>query len=69
MPAEKLVLGDVVRVRLGDIIPADVKLIEGDYLLTDEPALTGESLPVEKHLSDIGYAIYCKTGRNERARC
>ena len=55
-PAEKLVPGDVVRVRLGDIIPADVKLIEGDYLLTDESALTGESLPVEKHLSDIGYA-------------
>ena len=56
MPAEKLVPGDIVRLRLGDIIPADVKLIEGDYLLTDESALTGESLPVEKHLSDIGYA-------------
>ena len=55
-PAEKLVPGDIVRLRLGDIIPADVKLIEGDYLLTDESALTGESLPVEKHLSDIGYA-------------
>ncbi len=56
IPAEKLVPGDIVRVRLGDIIPADIKLIEGDYLLTDESALTGESLPVEKHLSDIGYA-------------
>jgi H+-transporting ATPase len=55
-PAEKLVPGDIVRLRLGDILPADVKLIEGDYLLTDESALTGESLPVEKHLSDIGYA-------------
>jgi H+-transporting ATPase len=56
MPAGKLVPGDVVRLRLGDIIPADVKLIEGDYLLTDESALTGESLPVEKHFSDVGYA-------------
>jgi H+-transporting ATPase len=55
-PAEKLVPGDIVRLRLGDIIPADVKLIDGDYLLTDESALTGESLPIEKHLSDIGYA-------------
>jgi H+-transporting ATPase len=54
--AQELVPGDVVRVRLGDIIPADIKLMEGNYLLIDQSALTGESLPVEKHVSDIGYA-------------
>ena len=56
IPSRELVPGDVVRVRLGDIVPADVKLMEGDYLLADESALTGESLPVEKHVSDIAYA-------------
>lgn len=56
IPARELVPGDVVRVRLGDIVPADIKLFEGDYLLVDESALTGESLPVEKHAGDVGYA-------------
>jgi len=56
IPSKELVPGDIVRVRLGDIVPADVKLIKGTYLLADESALTGESLPVEKHVSDIAYA-------------
>jgi H+-transporting ATPase len=56
IPSRELVPGDVVRVRLGDIVPADVKLMKGEYLLADESALTGESLPVEKHVSDIAYA-------------
>jgi H+-transporting ATPase len=56
LPARELVPGDIIRVRLGDIVPADVKLIEGDYLLVDESALTGESLPVEKHFLDGEYA-------------
>jgi H+-transporting ATPase len=56
IPSRELVPGDVVRVRLGDIVPADVKLMKGDYLLADESALTGESLPVEKHISDVAYA-------------
>jgi H+-transporting ATPase len=56
IPAAQLVPGDVVRLRLGNIVPADVKLVKGDYLLTDESALTGESLPVERHPSDVAYA-------------
>ena len=56
LPAKELVPGDVIRIRLGDIIPGDLKLIKGDYLQIDEAALTGESLPVEKHVSDIGYS-------------
>ena len=55
-PAKELVPGDVVRVRLGDIVPADIKLFDGDYLQADESALTGESLPVEKHVKEVAYS-------------
>ena len=54
--AAELVPGDIARLRLGNIIPADARLIAGDYLLVDQSALTGESLPVEKHQSDLAYA-------------
>ena len=53
--AKEIVPGDIIRVRSGDIIPADIKFIEGDFAQIDESALTGESLPVEKHTDDIGY--------------
>lgn len=56
MEAKELVPGDIIRIRLGDVLPADVKLLKGDYLLVDEAALTGESLPVEKHSGDIAYS-------------
>ncbi len=54
--AKLLVPGDVIRMRLGDIIPADVKLFEGDYLSVDQSALTGESLPVTKQKGDEAYS-------------
>jgi H+-transporting ATPase len=54
--SKELVPGDIIRVRLGEIVPADAKLFEGDYLILDESALTGESLPAEKHQSDVAYS-------------
>ena len=54
--AADLVPGDVIRLRLGAIIPADAKLIEGDYLAVDQSALTGESLPVDKKAGEIAYS-------------
>ena len=56
IPSKELVPGDVVRVRLGDIVPADIKLIKGQYLDVDQSALTGESLSVEKAKNDISYS-------------
>src|SRR5665648_319613 len=46
--ARALVPGDVIRVRLGDIVPADVRLLEGDPVEVDQSALTGESLPATR---------------------
>ncbi len=54
--AQQLVPDDIVRIRLGDVIPADVQLIEGDYLDIDQSALTGESLSVTKQLGDTAYS-------------
>ena len=46
--ARDLVPGDVIRVRLGDIVPADARLLEGDTVEVDQSALTGESLPATR---------------------
>ncbi len=55
--ARFLVPGDIVKLKIGDIIPADAKLIGGgEFLLVDQSALTGESLPVSKKRGDIVYA-------------
>jgi H+-transporting ATPase len=54
--ARELVPGDVIRVRLGDIVPADARLLEGDPMEVDQSALTGESLPVTRKTSETVYS-------------
>ncbi|HDK37849.1 MAG TPA: metal-transporting ATPase, partial [Thiolapillus brandeum] len=56
VPARELVPGDVVKLTIGDIVPADVQLLKGDYLLVDQAAMTGESLPVSKAINEVAYA-------------
>ena len=63
-PARELVPGDVIRLRLGDIVPADARLLEGDPVEVDQSALTGESLPATR-----GPATRCSPRRSSaRAR-
>jgi H+-transporting ATPase len=71
----EIVPGDVIRVRLGDIVPADARLLEGDPIEVDQSALTGESLPVTRkpgeavfsgsiiRQGEIGAMVYA-TGRH-----
>ncbi|KAJ3556363.1 hypothetical protein NPX13_g10152 [Xylaria arbuscula] len=47
--AELLVKGDLVMLNVGDIVPADLRLVSGLNLSTDEALLTGESVPISKH--------------------
>ncbi|OQE28878.1 hypothetical protein PENSTE_c003G04443 [Penicillium steckii] len=46
--AESVVIGDIIRLSVGDVVPADLRLFEGMNISTDEALLTGESLPVQK---------------------
>ncbi len=55
LAAEEIVPGDLLRIRMGDIIPADIKLLEG-ILSVDQSVLTGESLPVETGPGKVSYA-------------
>jgi len=54
--AKYVVPGDIMRVRLGDVVAADAKVIEAEGLEADESALTGESMPVAKSKSSMIYA-------------
>ncbi len=54
--AATLVPGDIVKIRLGVIVPADLRLVGGDYASIDQAALTGESLPVAKKIGDLAYS-------------
>ncbi len=56
LPARELAPGDRVRLRLGDIIPADATLLAGDEIQVDQSALTGESLPVIHKTGDTVYS-------------
>ncbi|KAG2722466.1 hypothetical protein I3760_02G129500 [Carya illinoinensis] len=61
-----LVPGDIISIKLGDIIPADARLLEGDPLKIDQSALTGESLPVTKRTGDEVFSgSTCKQGEIE----
>lgn len=75
LPARELVPGDLIRIRLGDILPADARLLESDPVQVDQSALTGESLPVTRKKGEVVFsgsvlkqgetdAIVFSTGQN-----
>ncbi|MGI6721989.1 MAG: HAD-IC family P-type ATPase [Anaerovoracaceae bacterium] len=54
--AATLVPGDIIQIKLGMIVPADVRFISGDYASIDQSALTGESIAADKKVGDEGYS-------------
>jgi H+-transporting ATPase len=54
--ARELAPGDVIHLRLGDIVPADARLLEGDQVEVDQSALTGESLPATRKSGEAVYS-------------
>lgn len=63
-PSAQLVVGDIVALEAGNIIPADVRLIETAQFSVDESALTGESIPVEKHTDPLAEDIQVADQKN-----
>lgn len=59
VPARELVPGDVIRIKIGDVLPADARLLPGDPVKIDQAALTGESLPVDR---SSGEQVYSGSG-------
>ena len=55
-PARELVPGDAIRLRLGDIVPADARLLDGDEISVDQSALTGKSLPATRKSGDAVFS-------------
>ncbi|MGE5552501.1 MAG: cation-translocating P-type ATPase [Betaproteobacteria bacterium] len=53
VPSPELVPGDIVVLNAGDLVPADLRLLESVNLKVDESALTGESVPVDKHAESL----------------
>ena len=65
--ARELVPGDVIRVRMGDIVPADARLLEGDPIEVDQSALTGELLPATRKSGEADIFRFDRSsGRNRR---
>ncbi len=54
--AREVVPGDVIRLRLGDIVPADARLLDGDRVEVDQSALTGESLTAERKAGEAVFS-------------
>ncbi|KAK8875261.1 Sodium transport ATPase 5 [Apiospora arundinis] len=53
VPSSQIVPGDIVEVKMGDTLPADIRLVEAKNFETDEALLTGESLPVRKSQNQV----------------
>ena len=80
IPARELVPGDIIILKIGNIVPADAKLLKDQHISLDESSLTGESLPVDKKEGDMAYsgtgvkrggakAIVTATGNNTKFAC